>query len=130
MRVGTISRVRKAAAAATIAAVALVVLPVSAHPASHGQNWSFTQGGIVGTFRGYHYPSEYDNPVAWTSNIQVTCEQRVRLTHSATQMAWKFSVHPHTLVVQSGPVGTTVVRSHHQSRHCWNLVLSAVQTLN
>lgn len=121
MRVGTISRVRKAAAA--VAALALLVVAVGLVPpadasGSHGQNWSFTQGGIVGTFRGYHYNSAYDNPVAWTSNIQYTCEQRVRLTHSQGITGWA-TAQPTAVI--SGPVGATTVSSEHHSKHCWNL---------
>ncbi|MEX2323524.1 MAG: hypothetical protein WEA29_07110 [Acidimicrobiia bacterium] len=122
---------RGAAAAAALAllVVAIGFVPPADASGSHGQNWSFTQGGIVGTFRGYHYNSAYDNPVAYTTNVQYTCYQGVRLTHSQSQMGWKYSVYPHTYVDQYGPVFTTTVSSLHYSQHCWNLA-GLTRTLN
>jgi len=78
---------------------------------NHSKTWSFTQGGVEAKFYGAHYNTAYDNAHALTANVQATCQQRVRLTHSQLQMAWKVSVHPHTIVDQWGPYGTTRSRA-------------------
>lgn len=116
--------------AALVLGIAMLAMPEAQGGGSHGLTWSFSQGGIEAKFRGYHYNDTVgENPVAWTSNVQYTCLQGVRLTHSFNQMTWKYSVHPHNLVVQSGPFGATTVSSLHYSQHCLNGV-GTTRTLN
>ncbi|MEX2323519.1 MAG: hypothetical protein WEA29_07085 [Acidimicrobiia bacterium] len=113
--------------ATLVLGVAFWAAPDAGASGSHGQTWSFTQSGVVAKFRGYHYNSAYDQPGAWTTNIDTTCYEAVRLTHSQAQLGWYYG-YP-TAYSAMGPVGAVTVSSLHRGWHCLNDA-TATYTLN